>query len=243
MNQDEDNLPSAAGAVGAGSGLELNLLRAVLNQVDYGLAVIVADTHQVLFANSPALAALHPDNPQKTGLCVTRGLMCVRHPADSEQFNLALQRTKVGQRGLLHLGGPARQATRDAAPGADASVAVMPLSTAGYALLAFAKPQMCDTTTVTLFARERGLTNAEGQVLAQICKGLRPQQIATRQGVQVSTVRTQLRAIRHKTASDSVRELVEKVSVLPPISLNIALNLPHFTGGLPSHNSQELVLG
>jgi DNA-binding CsgD family transcriptional regulator len=229
MNNEDNNSSPRSEA-----GLELNLLRAVLNQVDYGLAVIVTDTRQVLFVNSPALAALHPDNPQKTGLCVTGGQMCVRQRADGEQFNLALQRTKVGQRGLLHLSDNAR----DAGPTRDASVAVMPLSTPGYALLAFAKQQMCDTTTVTLFARERGLTNAEGQVLAQICKGLRPQQIATRQGVQVSTVRTQLRAIRQKTASDSVRELVEKVSVMPPL----ALNLPHFLGSMATHSGQGLVL-
>ena len=71
---------------------------------------------------------------------------------------------------------------------------------------------------MTLFARESGLTSAEGQVLAQVCKGLRPAQIATHQGVQVSTVRTQLRAIRHKTASDSMRELVRKVSSLPTVA-------------------------
>ena len=54
-----------------------------------------------------------------------------------------------------------------------------------------------------------------------VCKGLRPTEIATRHGVQVCTVRSQLRSIRQKTASDSVRELVEKVSVLPPMARHL----------------------
>ncbi len=193
----------------------MSLLRAALNQVDYGLAVVAIDTRQLLFANAPAAAALQLGNAQKTGLCMEDGFLRPCRRADVEQLHLALQNTKVGQRGLLKFKG------RSDAQGADCSVAVMPLSSPGFALLAFSKQQMCDSTTVTLFARERGLTSAEGQVLAQICKGLRPQQIATCHGVQVSTVRTQLRSIRHKTASDSVRELVQKVSILPPLALHL----------------------
>ena len=199
--------------------LGLNLLQAVLNQVDYGLAVVATDSHELLFANAPALAALQGDPANSSGLCLANGKLMARNLADASQLNLALQRTKVGQRALLQL------APDDA--GASA-IAVMPLSMPGYALLAFAKQQLCDTTTLTLFAKERGLTSAEGQVLAQVCKGLRPHEIATRHGVQVSTVRTQLRAIRQKTASDSVRDLVQKVSVLP----SLALNLNGLLGGM-----------
>ncbi len=195
--------------------LELSLLRMALNQVDYGLAVVAIDSRQLLFANAPAAAALQQGNAQKSGLCVEEGCLRPCRHADMEPLHLALQNTKVGQRGLLKFMG------REGAAGADCSVAVMPLSAPGYALLAFSKQQMCDATTVTLFARERGLTGAEGQVLAQLCKGLRPQQIATSHGVQVSTVRTQLRSIRHKTASDSVRALVHKVSILPPLALHL----------------------
>lgn len=210
------------------TSIELALLRAALNQVDYGLAVIAIDTRQVVFMNAPAAAALQADSPQKNGLFVQDGQLRPRRLADVEPLHLTLQTTKVGQRGLLKFKG------REGAHGADSSVAVMPLSAPGYALLAFSKQQVCDATTVTLFARERGLTGAEGQVLAQVCRGLRPQQIATQHGVQVSTVRTQLRSIRQKTASDSVRELVQKVSVLPPL----ALHLPDFLDVLAPHASR-----
>ncbi len=222
----------------ADTGLHCGLLQAVLNQVDYGLAVVNVETQQIIFANVHAQSALHPANPQSTGLCVTQGRLCTREADQADQLATALGRTRSRVRGLLRL-------TNNS--GHELAVAVMPLSEfnlpdsalhadsethasahlPSYALLVFAKQQLCDTTTVTLFARERGLTGAEGQVLAHVCKGLRPSQIATHQGVQVSTVRTQLRSIRLKTASDSVRELVEKVSILPPL----ARYLPSFMGG------------
>jgi DNA-binding CsgD family transcriptional regulator len=248
------------------TSLELSLLHAVLNQVDYGLAVVATDTRVVLFANAPALAALHADSPLKTGLTLADGQLRTRKASDAEQLNLALQRTKLGQRALLQLHNTQHAIQHDAQhdtqhgsadaanQNKEAAVAVMPLSTPGFALLAFAKQQMCDNTTVTLFARERGLTSAEGQVLAQVCKGLRPQQIATHQGVQVSTVRTQLRAIRQKTACGSVRDLVEKVSVLPPLALNMSrlpshespmnfgLNLPQILGSLTERTERRMAL-
>ena len=231
------------------TGVELVLLHAVLNQVDYGLAVVNADTRQLVYANAPALDALNPDSPQTTGLHVAEGLVCTRQRAHGAQLALALARTKSRLRGLLSLADAGACSAGEAGSGgpggnhSDSTVAVMPLfevappdapglthgmpacaaatapaAAPSFALLVFPKQQLCDTTTITLFARERGLTGTEGQVLALVCKGLRPSQIATNHGVQVSTVRSQLRSIRHKTASDSVRELVGKVSVLPPMA-------------------------
>ena len=261
------------------TGLELGLLHAVLNQVDYGLAVVNADTRQLVYANALALDALNPDSAQKTGLCTVDGLVCTRQPTHAAQLALALARAKARLRGLLRLAdGTAGNAGGAGSGGAggvnsDSTVAVIPLfepalhdaiskapglpapvaaTTAAtdpcYALLVFPKQQLCDTTTITLFARERGLTGTEGQVLAQVCKGLRPSQIATNHGVQVSTVRSQLRSIRQKTASDSVRELVEKVSVLPPMARHLpqmfAALLPrNLLGGAEPFQITNMALG
>lgn len=219
------------------ASLELALLRSVLNQVDYGLAAMTTDTRQLLFANGPATSALHAQSLQRSGLVLREGRVCTRVQADAPALDQALQRTKTGQRALLQLqdagrsalagetsqhGGSTGDATDSPSP---TLVAVMPLNCPGFALLAFTKQQLCDATTVTLFARESGLTNAEGQVLAQVCKGLRPTQIAVHQGVQISTVRSQLRSIRQKTACESVRDLVQRVSVLPPLALNLPQRL------------------
>ena len=213
---------------------ELSLLRLTINLVDYGMVVVDADSAMVQFANQLGRDSLQ-DTPdaqhvglRRSGLRLCHGRVLAHRPADTEQLNRVLQRTKNGLRGFLCLG-DGRQSS---------AVAVLPLGaqtvaapaypgfgvpvTAGYALLMFAKQQLCDDSTIALFARERGLTSAEGQVLAQVCRGLRPAQIASKHGVRISTVRTQLRSIRMKTCSTTIRDLVQQVSVLPPMARHFA---------------------
>ncbi len=211
---------------------EIALLRTALNQVDYGLVAVEADTGAIQFANCPGRLALEGrlgaggTRQFATGLRIIGGCVTTCRDGHGDTLRTVLQRTKSGLRGFLSLG------TGDQAT----SVAVVPLTPApvvdtgsyigrsgasgstSFALLVFAKLHLCDDSTVAMFARDRGLTNAESQVLAQVCKGLRPSAIADQQGVQISTVRTQLRSIRIKTGSDTIRELVGKVSILPPMA-------------------------
>jgi DNA-binding CsgD family transcriptional regulator len=195
--------------------LEIQLMRAALDQVDYGLAVVHADTRELLFANDPAQTLLRAVSGN---FRLQAGHIEAQDGEGHNQLHVALQATKVGRRSLLALHGPRSAGNEIRA--AD-TVAIMPLGIDGHALLVFSKTKVCDTTTLTLFARERGLTGAEGQVLARVCKGLSPQQIAVDLGVQISTIRTQLRAIRQKTAADSLRQLVEMVSRLPPVAVRL----------------------
>lgn len=201
----------------------LGMLQAVLEQVDYGLAVVNADTRELLFANAPARAALHPASELDTDLWVAGGKVCTRQPSNTKPLLSALISTKSGKRALLSSVAILPLAVADsAAPAASHAAQSTPpnptATTPNYALLAFPKQQRCDPTTVSLYAQDRGLTGAEGQVLNQVCRGMRPQEIAVRHGVKVSTVRSQLRSIRQKTASDSVGELIANVTGLPPMA-------------------------
>ena len=215
---------------------ELSLLRMALNLMDYGLVVVDTDTAMLQFANGLGQAALPkatdpPDTPPSgTGLRLLHGRVLAQRPCDNDTFRRTLERAKAGLRGYLCLGDEAQMSAvavlplvsqrheRCAEPHAMLGSAVPP----GYALLVFAKQQLCDDSTMALFARDRGLTSAEGQVLAQVCKGLRPAQIADNHGVRISTVRTQLRSIRMKTCCETIRELVQKVSVLPPMARQLS---------------------
>ncbi|MEP6971185.1 MAG: hypothetical protein ABJA49_12130, partial [Betaproteobacteria bacterium] len=168
---------------------ELRLLRQALNLVDYGLVVVDADSTTVLFANAYGQAALLSPPPGDAattrpghGLRVLHGRVIGYRPSDTDQLRRALERSKSGLRDFLCLGDS----------GQAAAVAVLPLGglpnsgdnrtrcalgstvAESYALLVFAKQHLCDDSTMALFARERGLTSAEGQVLAQVCRGLRP---------------------------------------------------------------------
>ncbi len=216
---------------------ELDLLRLTLNQVDYGLVVVNVASRAVQYANALGHDALegaadHFGNKRyDAGLQRVHGCVAARRPADAEQLRHTLERTRAGVRGLLSLGVGSQTC----------AVAVVPLcapvdrcaqtfaaygaaqdAPACHALLVFAKQQLCDSSTVALFARERGLTSAEGQVLAQVCRGLRPSEIADHHGVQISTVRTQLRNIRLKTCCETIGEVIQKVSVLPPMARHLS---------------------
>ena len=84
-------------------------------------------------------------------------------------------------------------------------------------LLVFGKRRMCPTLTAHWFSRAHRLTPAEQRVLTQLCEGLTPMQVASAQGVLLSTVRSQIGNIRSKTGSHSLRDLVRQVAVLPPL--------------------------
>ncbi len=215
---------------------EPQLLRLALNQMDYGLVIVDAETAMVQFANALGQGNLlecadgPTATPQGCGLRLLHGRVMAQRPSDNETLRRTLDRARVGLRGFLCLGDGAQSTavavlplvdqrpSGEGGPGGLLGSAVPP----SYALLVFSKQQLCDDSTMALFARERGLTSAEGQVLAQVCKGLRPAQIAHKHGVRISTVRTQLRSIRMKTCCETIRDLVQKVSVLPPMARQLS---------------------
>jgi DNA-binding CsgD family transcriptional regulator len=100
-------------------------------------------------------------------------------------------------------------------------VSVVPMSEAGAAadatLLVLGKRSVCEQLSVQGYARAVALTPAETRVLEMLCAGVQPVEVASRQGVAVSTVRTQIGSIRAKTGANSIRELVRQVAVLPPL--------------------------
>lgn len=216
---------------------ELQLLRMALNQMDYGLVVVDTDTAMVQFANALGQASLMDGarsptlTPQGCGLRLLHGRVLAQRPSDNETLRRTLDRAKSGLRGFLCLGDNAQSSAvavlpligqRFAAESESGSGLLGSAVPPSYALLVFSKQQLCDDSTMALFARERGLTSAEGQVLVQVCKGLRPAQIAHNHGVRISTVRTQLRSIRMKTCCETIRDLVQKMSVLPPMARQLS---------------------
>ncbi len=185
-------------------------LRSSLDCVDYPMLCIAAD-HSVLIANRAARSELaDPAHP----LRLSGGFVSVRVATDAPRLQRALRDAQaLGLRRLVVLGALASQI----------SVAVVPVGEDGLdagetaVLLMFGKRRLCESLSADWFARERGLTGAESRVLQGLSSGLRPKEIAQRQGVAVSTVRTHLRSLRGKTGAPSIRALIHQVSVLPPI--------------------------
>jgi DNA-binding CsgD family transcriptional regulator len=182
-------------------------LALMLDEIDYGM-LLVADDRVVLHANHAARLDLDHEHP----LQMIGAELRVRHSADMLPLHEAMSAArKRGLRQLVALGGDAQRIT----------AAVVPLPAADgdetLTLLVLGKRRMCEDLSVHGFARQHRLTPAETRVLAALCEGRRPNDIAVAQHVAISTVRTQIGSLRAKTGAANIRALVQQVAVLPPL--------------------------
>lgn len=180
----------------------------MLDEIDYGVLLLDCDA-QVLHMNHVARCELDAQHP----LWLLGRQLRARDCTDSQRLYDALQ--AAAQRGLRRLLLLGQNRHRVA-------VSIVPLAAAGPAgqiatQLSLGKRQMCGELGVHWFARGHGLTQAEARVLESLSEGLQPNEIATRHGVELSTIRSQIASIRVKTHSDSIGALVRRVAVLPPL--------------------------
>jgi DNA-binding CsgD family transcriptional regulator len=79
----------------------------------------------------------------------------------------------------------------------------------------FAQESVCEALMLCFFARSHALTATEEHVLGILCQGFSAPQIAAQMKVAVSTIRSHMRSFCTKTHSSGVRQLVNRVAVLP----------------------------
>jgi DNA-binding CsgD family transcriptional regulator len=185
------------------------LLMRVLDEIDYGLLLVTA-SGTLRYANQLGLHELTSGGP----LLLEHGRLHTRAPLDQVPLHAALADAARGKRRLFMVG----------YNGTTVSVAAVPMPSADgevcepMVLLVFGKRSAAETLTVDFYARSHGLTGAEMNVLKRICGGMKPKEIAREHGVAISTVRSHICSIRIKTQTDSIRELINRVAVLPPIT-------------------------
>ncbi len=207
----------------AAQALSTQALSAVLDEIDYGVMVVEAPTGRLLHANSRA----HDECRRFGSLDLHGGVATMTDAIGQRAFVNALFLATQGRRSLLTLNAarsasnahPSNDGTDSEAPAA--TVAVVPLpgdGSSAQALLLFGKRQVADALNVGFFARLFGLTPTEESVLLCLCRSMKPTEIADEHGVAISTVRTHVNSIRLKTGTGSIRDLVHKVSTLPPMA-------------------------
>lgn len=195
------------------------LLAKMLDEIDYGLLLVDA-RGALAYANELGLREVLGGG----ALRLWQGQVQTRSSVDQSAFNAAVAGAMRGLRRMLTL----------CHEGASVSVAVTPMQAGGddafepMALLLFGKRQGNATLSVDFYARSHGLTTAEHNVLKQMTQGHKPLDIARGQGVAISTVRSHIKNIRLKTHTGSIRELLNRVAVLPPISLAMKQGLDGF---------------
>jgi DNA-binding CsgD family transcriptional regulator len=207
--QDRPAGAAVAFALADAASANTALLMRVLDEIDYGVLLVDA-SGQLRYANQLGLQEVSRGGP----LQLAHGRLQARYAGDQSTLHLVLADAQRGRRRLFSAGHN----------GHSVSVAAVPMPASGQddteslALLVFGKRPAGETLTVDFYARAHALTATETSVLKGICGGLRPKEIARGQGVAISTVRSHICSIRIKTQTASIRELVNRVAVLPPIT-------------------------
>jgi DNA-binding CsgD family transcriptional regulator len=185
-------------------------LTLLMDELAHGI-VIVSIEGRILHANRVARSEL----ALRQRLAAHGPRLQAIEPSDRRALHMALAFAADGKRSLVSLAG-ARQ-------GPALTITVMPLRSESLhrtstAALLFARSSVCNALMLGFFARANGLTPAEEQVLGLLCQGYSAPETAQQLKVAVSTVRSHVRSLCAKTGTCGMRELVNRVAVLPPIT-------------------------
>jgi DNA-binding CsgD family transcriptional regulator len=184
------------------------LLTLLVDELAHGVLVVTAQG-RILHANQTARRELE----HAAVLGADRGELKVLMPADAKAFQNAMAKAVAGKRSLIRL----------ATEGVAFTLAVVPLQRlpgipCERMALVLSRLGVSESGVFGAFARSHGLTQTEEQVLAFLCRCLSTPEIAVQMKVAVSTIRSHVRSLCAKTASSGVRELVNRVAILPPIA-------------------------
>jgi DNA-binding CsgD family transcriptional regulator len=184
-------------------------LELVLDELAYGVAVTTG-VGELVHANHAARQELN----RNRALWLQNGRLRVQSQQDQQTLQGALAKATAGRRSLITLGGTDSQRL---------SLAVVPMrrpqeGAPAHAALMFSRPSVCGSLMLCFFARSHSLTSAEENVLGILCQGYSAPEIARHLQVAVSTVRSHVRSLCAKTRSSGVRELVNRVAMLPPVA-------------------------
>lgn len=189
-------------------GVDASLLLRTMDEVDHGMLVI--DAHCQL---------LHANHLARHAMAASRFIVCHGHmlmgakTAFTQQIDQALKHALKGHRQLISL----KDGTAH-----ELSLAFVPLSHAlepgePTVLVMMSRQNACENLAVRMYARAHQLSPSEESVLIALCKGFTVQEIAQENGVALSTVRTQIKALRLKTGCTSIRMIMLRVNSLPPM--------------------------
>src|SRR6185369_2402548 len=186
-----------------------SVLMLLMDELAHGVVVTTVEG-RLLHAN---LAARRELGRQRV-LGLRHRVLHAFTPAGSKSLKAALAKAAEGKRSLIGL---------SPAEGAVVTVAVLPLKgeerdRPPNAALLFARESVCEALMLCFFARSHALTATEEHVLGILCQGFSAPQIAAQMDVAVSTIRSHVRSLCAKTRSSGVRQLVNRVAVLPPVA-------------------------
>ena len=183
------------------------LVSAALDELPCGLMVAGADG-RLLHANARAEAILQA----RDGVRLDRGRVVAVAARDQDRFAEAIRSAACAadaRGGAMRLPRAGGQALR---------VLVAPLAGAsGGALVLLDPPEDADGSAETLKGLY-GLTPGEAELARLLASGLSPSEAAERRGVRLSTVRSQIVALLHKTETAGLGDLLRILGRTPRLA-------------------------
>lgn len=193
------------------TGLLGHLMRA-LDEVDYGLMLFRRDQ---TYWHGNHLARVILGRGDR--LYLDQGLLKTRSSAHQAALQSGFARAGQGIRCVLDIPSAHNACT-------DTAIALVPMAhpaewpgQAVPVLLIACRPALCAPLSLRFFAQTHGLTRTEEAVLADLVQGLEVEDIARNRNMAESTARSHVKQLRVKTHTNSMRELLNKVAVLPPV--------------------------
>ena len=183
-------------------------LAAVLDELVYGILLLVEGGNRVASLNDAAREELDDDHP----LRLSGGKLEARLACDMAALRTAVEAAfRQGLRRLVTVGSERHQT----------SVSIVPLGGAddmpSAVLVILGKRAVCEALSISGFCHSHNLTWAESRVLTELCAGTAPKEIARRLDLSITTVRTHILSMRAKTGAPSVAALLSRVAILPPL--------------------------
>lgn len=195
--------------------LQMYLMRA-LDEIDYGV-ILLDGRRSIWHANHLARVEL----TRGQILHVNNGGLDTRVANRQTALHSAIGRAGQGIRSMVDL-----RPSHGEHPGT--SIAFVPM---GHPAECFPEPLpvlaitcrqvLCEQISLHFFAQSYGLTRTEEAVLTALAQGMEVEDIVRERSLAMSTVRSHVKQLRIKTQSGSMRELLNKVSVLPPVVSSI----------------------
>ena len=199
--RDGDGLAAPAAPFG------VELAQVVLDHLHFGVAVFGPGT-RLLFINRAGL----DECGRVPGVRIEQGVLRVLEERPRNDFLRTLRAARDGVWSLIQISHGAQRLVLGLRP---ASSEPSPSDAPVLATFGIRSPS--DPLSIHFFARSCGLSPAEANVVRRLSEGLSPKEIARRNDVALSTVRTQLRCVRTKTGARNITDLVRTVGCLPPM--------------------------
>jgi len=181
-------------------------------------AVMIVNTQGwILHTNRAALGTLQ----RGVGLAITHAGLKLRSVPDPNRLKLILGEAANGKRSLTQFEGA----------GGSIHLAVVPLNRhpakpCDRIALLLSREESCEPSLIAMFAQSYRLTRTEQQVLKLLCRCLSAPEIAVQMKVAVSTIRSHVRSLCVKTSTHGVRQLINRLTVLPQLASAMATPVP-----------------